>query len=115
VDRQPIEVDLMTWAVEYEARCDTCERGEPDPWMVGRTWFADGTYVSTVFLGLDHSFMLDPPMPEIFETAWFGPDGIDDIWRCSTWDQALVLHRLMVSEKVEEFGHPVKTTLIGVV
>jgi hypothetical protein len=106
----------MTWAVEYERRCDACERGEPDPWMVGRTWFADGSFVSTVFLGLDHSFMPDPPAPEIFETALFIKEtGIEDIFRCATWDQSLVIHRLMVNGSVERFGQPVKSILLGVV
>ncbi len=47
--------------------------------------------VSTVFLGLDHSFGGDMPM--LFETmVFFGPHSL---WcaRCSTWDQAEAQHQ----------------------
>lgn len=51
--------------------------------------------VSTVFLGLDHSFSSDGP-PLIFETMTFG----DDEERCrryATWDEAVQGHKEIVS------------------
>ncbi len=46
--------------------------------------------ISTVFLGLDHSFAGGPPM--LFETMIFG--GAHDQYqrRCSTWEQAETIH-----------------------
>ena len=52
--------------------------------------------VSTVFLGIDHSFG-GPGDPLLFETMIFGGDPIYD-WldaymdRCSTWEQAEQMH-----------------------
>lgn len=57
-----------------------------------------GRWLSTVFLGLDHSFSSDGP-PELFETRLFGPDHTD--LRCerwSTWDEALVGHERVKQE-----------------
>lgn len=46
--------------------------------------------VSTVFLGIDHSFFEGPPL--VFETMIFG--GEHDGWqdRCSTWEEAEAMH-----------------------
>lgn len=58
--------------------------------------------VSTVFLGLDHNFNLDPNQPPLlFETMIF--DGIDDAYetRCSTWDQAERMHEVALTEARE--------------
>lgn len=46
--------------------------------------------VSTVFMGLDHSFGEGPPL--WFETMIFG--GVHDSWqqRCETWAEAVVMH-----------------------
>ena len=57
----------------------------------------DGVNVSTVFLGLDHSFRLEGP-PVLFETMIFGlaDTGIDGYieyqWRYSTWEEAEAGH-----------------------
>jgi len=111
VDREVIEVDLMTWAIEFERVAKIADEGGQYPWMVGMTTFATGEHISTVFLGLDHSFRPDG-RPELFETMLF-PE-CDDCLRCATWDEALVIHRLMVADCVSRFGPPVKTTLVGV-
>lgn len=42
--------------------------------------------VSTVFLGIDHSFGDGPPM--LFETMIFGGEHDEDQWRYSTWEEA---------------------------
>jgi hypothetical protein len=58
--------------------------------------------VSTVYLGLDHSFMGGPPM--IFESMVFGPGASND-WdmrRYSTEEQAIKGHW----EMVKEWRHP---------
>jgi hypothetical protein len=48
--------------------------------------------VSTVFLGLDHSFRLQGP-PLLFETMIFGLDDENEYqWRYSTWDEAEAGH-----------------------
>jgi hypothetical protein len=55
----------------------------------------NGSRISTVFLGLDHSFGDGPPM--LFETLVFdGPlDG--EMERYETWKQAEIGHRTMVN------------------
>jgi hypothetical protein len=63
-----------------------------DPWRVARTELGDGRAVSTVFLGLDHWWMdmgSDFPV-HVFETMVV-PD-CDDLWRYSTWDEAVAGH-----------------------
>ena len=51
-------------------------------------------FVSTVFLGLDHSFGFGGP-PPLFETAIFDRDDRAniDMWRYSTWDEAMAGHK----------------------
>jgi len=50
-------------------------------------------HVSTVFLAIDHNFAMEGP-PILFETMIFS-DGaaVDYQDRCSTWDEALEMHR----------------------
>ena len=54
--------------------------------------FANGVWVSTVFLALDHNFAGGPPL--LFETMAFDGD-FEELTRlrCSTWRQALEQHR----------------------
>jgi hypothetical protein len=46
--------------------------------------------VSTVFLGLDHSW--DGGEPLLFETMIFGGEHDQYQTRCSTWDEAVIQH-----------------------
>ena len=46
--------------------------------------------ISTVFLGLDHSFGSGPPL--LFETMIFGGPHADHQTRASTWDEAEKQH-----------------------
>lgn len=46
--------------------------------------------VSTVFLGMDHSYGEGPPL--LFETMIFGGKHNDYQTRCSTWDEAVIQH-----------------------
>lgn len=81
-----VPVDLMIWAKWFE----TADR------HVAKTDV--GTmHVSTVFLGIDHSFGGGPPL--LFETMIFGmPEGQDEYQeRCSTWEQAEGMHERAVA------------------
>ncbi len=87
-DRKAVPVkDVLEWARWFE----TADR------KVALTQVADGISVSTVFLGLDHSFMPDAP-PLIFETMVFGGplDANED--RYTTWEDAEAGHAAMVAE-----------------
>ena len=50
--------------------------------------------ISTVFLGLDHSFGEGPPL--LFETMVFGGSLSGEMDRYSTWDDAVGGHNAMV-------------------
>lgn len=78
---RPVECrDLTAWARWFE---------QTDNRRVAED-YGDGWRLSTVFLGLDHSFMSGPPL--LFETMLFRNDSPDDLWRCTTWDQAVAQH-----------------------
>ena len=60
-------------------------------------------FVSTVFLGMDHSFSDPSAPPLVFETYISGPQcpqvgGFEQLWdvmeRYSTWDQAIAGHEM---------------------
>ena len=113
VDREPIQVDMMTWARATE-RQHTIEGF--DAWRVGATYFEDGTWISSVFLGLDHNWHPDGP-PLIFETMIFNSDDdLDEEWceRCSTWDECLIQHREAILVAVKTHGQPTESKLFGV-
>ncbi len=72
------EPDLMKWALWF----DKANR------VVAKT-IIGGMEISTVFLGLDHSFGYGSPL--LFETIVFGAE--EEICeRCSTWAQAVKQH-----------------------
>lgn len=80
---QPVPADLVVWARWFEdAIGKDSRRVAVDD--------VNGARISTVFLGLDHSFGGGPPL--LFETMIFG--GEHDQWqdRCSTRDEALQMH-----------------------
>ncbi len=79
-DGNPVpEPDLMTWAQWMQTAVRSIARDE-----------IDGVTVSTVFLGLDHSFFSGPPV--LWETMIFGGPHNDYQRRYSTRDEALVGH-----------------------
>lgn len=78
MDGQPL--GLMAWAKLLE---------DHDARIIGRTERGDVT-VSTVWIGLDHSFGDGPPL--IFETMIFGGDHDQDQWRYSTREEAETGH-----------------------
>ena len=67
-----------------------------DPWQVARTELGDGRAVSTVFLGINHDWMRDSPLPIVFETIVV-PE-YDEVWRWCTWKDAAAGHEHIVFE-----------------
>jgi hypothetical protein len=49
--------------------------------------------ISTVFLGIDHAFQGSYPI--LFETMVFGGALDEEQERCSTWEQAEIMHQSM--------------------
>jgi len=87
-DKNAIPVsDIMEWANWFES----AKRAKLN--VVGQDTLPDGTFVSTVFLGLDHNFF-DSGIPILFETMAFNMNkkGLDmsgtHQWRYATWKEA---------------------------
>jgi hypothetical protein len=89
-NREPVLVDLMTWARELKL-------GDR---KVGATEVGE-VRISTVFFGLDHQFGDGPPL--LFETMVFGGPLDQETVHYSTWKQAEEGHSEMV-RRVEEGG-----------
>lgn len=81
--------DLFEWAIRFE---------EVDRQVADTT--IEDVRISTVFIGLDHSFGRHEGPPLVFETMVFGGkyDGYQD--RYCTWDKAVLGHQEMCN-KVE--------------
>jgi hypothetical protein len=100
--------DLMRWATWFE----TADR------HVARTKLLDGSEVSTVFLGIDHSHTKRKPL--LFETAFLvHPNTVEpttyngrQYWHCevldrySTWAEAEVGHMETVERISARLGSP---------
>jgi len=82
--REPKPADLMTWGKWFE----TAERHVDDTWI-------GNVRISTVFLGLDHSFSEGSPL--LFETLVFGGELADEMERYETYEQAEDGHKKMVA------------------
>ena len=93
-DRKGNPLTMMQWAARFENATK-----ENDPKRVARTEFADGSWVSTVWLGLDHRFGGDGP-PIIFETMVFPKDSMGELDsdRYCTEEEALAGHAAMVEK-----------------
>lgn len=74
----PVPCTVMEWAMWMDEHRNNRN--------VQTTTLPDGTWVSTVFLGLDHSFK-DDAEPVLFETMIFGGDLDQYQWRYSTWEE----------------------------
>ncbi|MGY3278085.1 hypothetical protein [Bradyrhizobium sp. S3.7.6] len=109
INREPVLCrDLMTWVQQFETRATLKKETGTDPWRVALTDLGDDVYVSTVFLGLDHSFGRGRAV--LFETMIFRrgtgiemPSGTqlpEDLFgykeRCCTWDEAEAMHERAV-------------------
>lgn len=87
-DRDSTPITRLQWARDLENRSKV---------RVAETTLADGTWISTVWLGLDHQFDAGPPL--IFETMVFPSRGelVDrECERYSTEAEALAGHDAMV-------------------
>jgi len=90
-DHNPVEEDdLFAWGRWLEAAEVRVERT-----------IIDDVRVSTVFLGLDHSFSEEGP-PILFETMIFGGHFDQEQDRCATWDEAVLMHHKMC-ERVRKY------------
>ena len=87
--KEPRETDLMTWARWFK----DAERHFADETVGG------DVRVSTVFLGLDHSFGAGPPL--LFETMVFGGPLDQEQDRYPTWAEAEQGHAAMVKRARE--------------
>lgn len=71
---------------------------------VDYTTMSGDVFVSTVFLGLDHSFSDEGP-PVLFETMVLGLDDAKIYQtRCSTWDEAVAMHEAALAWAKERLG-----------
>jgi hypothetical protein len=84
--------DLKEWASWYEAACTTGNRHV----ALDMVW---GMRVSTIFLGMDHSFFRNGP-PILFETMVFvGRTGCSEgRRRYCTWDEAEAGHKEIIQD-----------------
>ena len=72
--------DLLKWATEFESTDHRVAVSEQND-----------VRVSTVFLGVDHSFGKSKPL--LFETMIFGGEHDQFQERCSTWQEAEQMHQ----------------------
>lgn len=94
-DRQGNEINSKEWGLLH---------GDNDYRIVDCVAL-DDVMVSTVWLGIDHSFSDDGP-PIIFETMVFGGKYDQEQWRYSTEEQAMAGHEEVV-KLVFPYGPPV--------
>lgn len=78
------EPDLLKWARWFEK----ADRHVFET-QIGGIW------ISTVFLGLDHSF--GRGLPILFETMIFRGGAGGEMFRCETWEQAEAQHKEAVA------------------
>jgi len=93
VNEEPIEIDdLIVWAKWFEAANRQLARTE-----------VNGVSISTVFLGIDHSFSYaDDGLPVLWETLVFGGKLNGECQRYISKDEALIGHSNMVTVVVAE-------------
>ena len=87
------EADLLRWCEEVW--------GDDDARRVAYTIVAPGVTVSTIFLGIDHSFSSRGP-PVLFETMVFTDYGGEEQLRWSTFDEALAGHQQLVEKLTKQ-------------
>lgn len=91
VDKQPVKATLLEWA----AMVETFDNRRIAETKFNLWWWGE-IRVSTVFLGLDHSWADSGP-PILFETMIFGGPFNDDMVRYATWDEAEKGHAEAIS------------------
>lgn len=90
------EPDLLKWAQWFEASDRVVRKSTANVLFNGDP--VGQVTVSTIFLGLDHSFGGDTPI--LFETVIFGGPLEGECERCSTYEAAEQMHEKMC-EKVK--------------
>lgn len=94
-DKKPVAVDLETYA-KWVGKERVLVRDNHDIWLGEVAWTSVGDVViSTVFLGMDHSFGMGGP-PILFETMVFGGLLDKEQERYSTREEAKAGHKAMV-------------------
>lgn len=88
IDRTPIAVTLLAWAKWWEAH---------DKERIVAQDTVGNSFVSTVFLGLDHNFF-DKGPPLFFESLVFDGPLADTMRRYSTWQEAMAGHKALVAD-----------------
>lgn len=88
--KTPIKVGIAEWALWNEENWKKGKR------IVNKTTIGT-VLISTVFLGLDHSFGDDGP-PILFETMVFNGEFCGEMNRYNTWDEADEGHEEMVKK-----------------
>jgi len=98
-DREGHQLPMMEWAKLFESEEDRASYKR-----VAATTLPNGRWVSTVWLGIDHSFGSGPPL--IFETMVFPSEGGVltelDCERYSTEDAAKAGHERMCAKWLVE-------------
>ena len=90
-----LATSLLAWAHQFE--CSNCRVKEETiniaPWYKKLLGLHEDYWVSTVFFGVDSSFLKNDPL--IFETMIFETnDGevLNYRTRCATWSEAISMH-----------------------
>jgi len=87
VEHKAVQVDQETWIALAGSQDHTVAKSTIGDYLV-----------STVFLGLDHQWHAHGP-PLLFETMVFGKEPLKERQeRCTTWEQAEVMHENMCEE-----------------
>jgi hypothetical protein len=82
---------MQEWADLFERRREDMS---PESWWRRETVISEGVRVSTVWLGLNHAWVAEPPL--FWETMIFGGDHDNDQWRYSSRQAALDDHERIV-------------------
>lgn len=93
-DRKGKPITLMEWAQALKS---------DDARRVLKTDITPNVFVSTVWLGLDHSFGQGPPL--IFESVVFENGEGGDMDRYATEEEAREGHAAMVAAQIKRVGH----------
>jgi hypothetical protein len=126
--RYYILIDKITVPSTFQGWCDWCEAYWDSGDRIVAYTKTDIIEVSTVFLGINHNFRFDGSAPLLFETMAFHKldaprkvfnlevewDG-QECMRCSTWEEAELQHRLMVTEVISKEYLGTREQLISMV
>jgi hypothetical protein len=98
IGKLPVPCSLLEWAKWNETDNRTVRQDRVGP-----------LFVSTVFLGLDHNFDPSPDAPPLlFETMIFDDNEDGYQTRCTTWDQAELMHEVAMTEAKARYERALK-------